>query len=739
MAKLIGYEIQKLFSRKLTVLIVAVLLLLNGILLHHTATKPLTENSPLTQMDISAAYSSYRGQSAAAIQTQMEEWFSAYQGLWYVDDSGNFHQPTQEQLDALTVFTGKIGTDAGIRKAILAHAQTLNEYESYLDSVQETAERLSTSSLYSNENSFAHRSLKKTAEVYFPLYDVVLTPGDSSGIKLALEGHTTTVLLLFAMVMIVLILTRAEREEGLLSLVKPTVHGRLGLIGAKIVTLMLSLLMLTLLFYGENLLLTSFLFGAEDWGRSIQSLDGYLTSPWTLSVGEYVALFFAAKNLGLITSALVFFLICVVVRGRVQACIVGAGIMMLELALYVGIPYHSYLSLLRQMNLAAVLDTVAFFSDYLNINCFRFPVSISTASATACLLCSSGSIWYACRRWCTEETISSVSGRRQRSRRVRVSTNLLGHEAYKLLVTCRGGLLLAFLLLVQIVTYSGMNAYQTEAEVWYQQYAAQFRGAYSIEHLRMIDAELEQIDSVHEQQQEYYAMADRGEISQEYASYLAGEIQPSSSQVEALGRVKMQYDYLTDQREQGKQVSFLSTTEYNFLLDDKESDVLDSAKLCFVLAVCFSVYFTMEDTSGMMLLIQPSPLGKRRVMERKLLVCCVYLVSVWGASFLPRICGSISLYPLLDLSVPAASLPQFASMPDGISILEALLLMNASRLLGSIAAAIGIAALTRKIKNPTSVLVLSLLILELPVFLNMLNVIEEVLLLPLISGHWIMT
>lgn len=738
MIKLIGYEIQKLFFRKLTILILVVLFGLNGILLHHVATAPLSETSPLNRIDITHGYAAYQGQSANVIQQEMEDWFAAYQGLWYMDVGGNFHHPTQEQLDALTVFTDRIGLDAGIRSAILNHVQALNGYESYLDAVQETAQRLSASPLYGNENSFAHRNLKKTAEKYLPLYDVVLSTGDSSRIKLALEGHTTTVLLLFAMVMIVLILTRAEREEGLLSLVKPTVHGRLGLISAKIATLLLVLLILTLLFYGENLLLTGWLFGFENWDRSIQSLDGYLTSPWAITIGEYVPLFLFAKYLGLITSALVFFLACVVIPGRVAACITGAGILLIELGLYVGIPYHSYLSPLRQMNLAAGLDTVTFFSDYLNVNCFGFPVSISTASLAASAGIMGGSIWCACRRWCLEETVQTATRKKRKTRKVRISTSLLGHEAYKILITCRGGLLLAALILVQIFCYSGMNAYELESEIWYQQYVTQFRGRYSETHLQAIQDELDWMESVYEQQSEYYAMADRGEISQEYASYLAGEIEYSSSQVEALQRTKMQYDHLIKQTQQGKQVLFLSTTEYNYLLDDEVSDLLDSAKLCFVLAVCCAIYFTVEDTSGMMMLIRPSPMGKRKVLGCKLMVCCGYLIVVWAVSFMPRIIGSVQLYPLNDLHFPAASLPQFASMPDCISIGEALVLMNVSRLWCAITVTIGIFLFSIKIKDPTLAMVLSLLVLELPIFLKFLNVVEEILFLPLLNGHWMM-
>lgn len=736
---MIRYEFQKLFAQKLTIVILTVLLVLNGILVWHTATEPLSETSTATRMDISRVYESYSGFTAEEMVTDLDIWMEAYRGLWYVDEEGNFQQPTQEQLDELLEFTDRVGTDAGLRNQVLTQVQALSGYEAYLDSVQENAERLSTSALYSNKNSFAYRNLIKTAEVYRPLYAVEVTPGDSSAVTMALEGHTTTVLLLFSMVLIVLNLTLAEREEGLLLLVKPTVNGRLAMIVGKLWTLVLSLLVLTLAFYGTNLAITGHLFGFGDIDRSIQSLDGYLTSPWMISVGQYMGLYLAANYLGIITVGLLFFLICIFAKNRIPACVIGVIVLTVELALYIGIPYHSWLSILRQVNLSAILDTTEFFGDYLCLNILGFPVSIGACSLVTCGLVGGISIYAICRRWCREENIESVRSKKRIRRRSGISTSLLGHEAYKLLLTCKGGILLILLILVQIISYSDMKAYELESEVWYQHFAEILRGDYSVgnaEYLAEVQASFE---SVHEQQQEYYAQAERGEISQEYASYLASKIAPSNSQEEGFHRAMQQYEYLKTQTEVGKSVQFLSTTGYNYLLDDVTSDVLDGVKLCFVLAVCFSVYFTMEDTSGMMRLILPSPVGKRKVMRYKLLVCCGYLLLVWATAFLPRIWGSISIYPIMNADYSAASLPQFASLPDGILILEALAIMNGSRLVGVLAVTLMIALLSTKIKSPTPVLITSLIILALPAFLYLLGVTGEGLLLTLITGHWMLT
>lgn len=734
---MICYELQKLFTQKLTVAILVVLLALNGILIYHSANEPLSKTSPITRVHISEVYEYYEGKSSKEIATDIQNWLDDYRALWYVDNGGNYHQPTQEQLDEITVFTDRARIDAGIRSQVLSQVQSLSEYKVYLDSVQNTAESLSKSSLYSNENSFYFRNLIKTAATYLPLYDVEVIPSDSSGVKIALEGHVTTILLLFAMVMLVMNLTLSERDEGLLILLKPTVNGRLCMIIAKIMALLFSLLVLTMAFWGTNIVIGEYLFGLGDLRRSIQSLDGYITSPWMISVGQYIIIYFLAKYLSVATVGLVFFLICIILKKRIPACVVGIGILTIELLLYIKIPYHSMLSILRQVNLAALLDTTEFFSDYLNLNFFSFPISAAFSSLITCILVSVVGSVIACFCWCREESLEIIRRKKQRSGCLGISTSLFRHESYKLLVTCKGGMLLVLLLVVQLISYSNLNAYEAESEIWYQYYAKILGGNYNEENAVFIEEEQAFFDSISVRQQEYTAMAERGEISHGYASFLVSQISPDYSKEEGFLRAKEQYEYLKTQHEEGKTVQFISTTEYNYLLDDTNSDVLDTAKLCFILAVCFSMYFTIEDSSGMMQLIQPSPIGKNAVTRTKLIACSAYLLLVCSISFLPRIMASMAIYPLPHLNFAAASLPQFQNLSDGLSIGGCLVILNFTRLVVAIIITLCILLVAQKVKQPIPVLIICLVFLELPVFLNLLGVADEFAFLPLLTGHWI--
>ena len=738
MGTLIGYEFRKTLAPKLTRVILAVLLLLNGIVIDYTARRPLPETENVTRAQVSQVYADHAGQSPEQIAAWLQSWLEEYAALWWMDD-GTFRQLTQEQIQTILTYTDSIRQEASLIQTVLDQVTPLTEYTNYLNAVQENAESLTQSALFSDENSFPYRSLKKTAQIYRPLYAVTLTAADSSGVTVALEGHATTVLLFFAMVLLVLNLVLSEREEGLLLLIKPTFNGRGKTIAAKLWALALWLLVFTVLFYGSNLFLCASRFGLGDLGRSIQSLDGYLTSPLRICVGEYIAWFLCAKYLGLLTGGLVLFLLCVFCKRRIPACVAGAGVLMLEMALYTGIPNHSWLWALREMNLVAALDTVTYFSDYENLNLFGWPVSMYACSGAFCLLVSGGSVLLAYRRWCREETVASVRGSRHiRQRRGNVFTSLLRHETYKLFSCCMGGILLLLLLMVQLVSYSGLAAYEGEDEVWYQHYSQILAGPYHEENILFLQQEQAHFDTIAERQQEYMAQAERGEITREYAFYLVGTLAPEDGRERGFQRAKTQYLYLKSQQEAGKSVSYVPTTGYNFLLDDVGSDILDAAKLCFVLAVCLSMYFTMEDTTGMIRLIRPSRQGEGSVLRKKGIVCGVWLLLICVAAFAPRILASLAIYPMENAGCPAVSLPQFQYAPRGLTIAAYFALVNLSRLLAVYLVALVVFCICKVSKHPTTAFVLSLVVLELPAGLSLLGIAGECALLPLLTGHWLL-
>ena len=88
-----------------------------------------------------------------------------------------------------------------------------------------------------------------------------LGPVYAKGIMTALDFELTDVVTVFAMLLIATVLVRAERDNGLLALVRSTPAGRLHTAGAKLLALGASLAVVLACLYGVNLLYCGGLYG----------------------------------------------------------------------------------------------------------------------------------------------------------------------------------------------------------------------------------------------------------------------------------------------------------------------------------------------------------------------------------------------------------------------------------------------------------------------------------------------
>ncbi len=118
-----------------------------------------------------------------------------------------------------------------------------------------------------------------------------------------------------------------ERAEGLLHLIKPTKKWQGAVDRGQVSDISYcGVFLLVVLFYGTNYLVA----GAMDLlGRgdaAIQSLDGYMASPFAISINTYFYLFLLCKWIAVTAVSSVFFLFCICCRNQVYSilCIVTA-------------------------------------------------------------------------------------------------------------------------------------------------------------------------------------------------------------------------------------------------------------------------------------------------------------------------------------------------------------------------------------------------------------------------------
>ena len=145
---------------------------------------------------------------------------------------------------------------------IVLEFEQVNGYEEFLTSIEQKARQLSSISIFAESKSgYDMENIRVTDEAFRDMRGTSIQYYPQKGIMTALDFELTDVVTVFAMLLIATVLVRAERDNGLLALVRSTPAGRLHTAGAKLLALGASLAVVLACLYGVNLLYCGGLYG----------------------------------------------------------------------------------------------------------------------------------------------------------------------------------------------------------------------------------------------------------------------------------------------------------------------------------------------------------------------------------------------------------------------------------------------------------------------------------------------
>ena len=735
MLRLIPYEMRKVFQRPLVAVLLLLLLIFHLALLWRSGTE--VGEQGYSAQTVAEVYADHSEDPPEEFLAWIDLWLETQQQT-ILDNQFSYDESALAQLGPL--YTQRVEQQVNLFVALREQVAGAAGYADYLSQMETQAEQMRTSTLFAQPNTFSYRNILSIPAAYAALEGLEVPCADSSGVKAATDSPTMTVCLFFSVVLITLQLSVSERESGAFELIRPTRRGGKATICAKLCTLAILLFLLTALFFISSLGVGQALFGLGDLSRPIQSLTGYLSSPYRLSVGAYLLLSFGAKYMALLGTGIVFLGICILLRHLVTACLAESCLMLAGLLFYRTIGLHTIFAPLSRFNLFAPLDTSAYFRDYQNMNCFGWPVSAMWAVVGMTALTLAGGtvlcilLWERDRPAAKRVLVRRAAVQKCSSYKRRISVCLLGHESWKLWIMQRGLLLLVVLAAVQWISYRNFNV-PTDAETYYyQKYSAQLSGAVSAEHDAFVQDERSWYDEQRRRSGELLQQADQGLIAFDDALFQLGEITKQLDGESGFQRAEEQYQRIAAYR--SPDVRYLDTTGYDALLNDRQTDVVDAGKLLLVLTLSLSAFFSMEYTCSTRTLIQTTRKGWRAVSRCKLAAASIFALAAWLLAFLPRLLLVFSHYDLPDSGASAVSLAQFAQAPMSASIAVWLLLVLCVRVLSALCASGVVLLLSAKAKNAVFALLLSMLILLLPVATNLLGVTGEWGLLPFLTGHF---
>lgn len=658
-------ELRKLFQRSATRILLLILLATNGFLVWNQA---LPGSLPYYRMEAKHILSLYRAlpQDAAQAWDALEQQRAAMTEEW-----------TAELL------TRDIYTERTLFSAVMNRVEPIARYHAILEEIDENADTLLSTGRYASD-SFGYGNIVTSRETYRALRDVQPQMLYSGAVELLAGGRLTDLILLLCCILVGLELLTAERVNGTMALIKPTCKGRYPFMGKKILAGIFMAFLGTCVLYGSNLAIGFVRCGGLPLNVPVQSIFGFVRSPWHISIGAYLLGFFAMKALWAVTVTAMVYLACCMGRSVLECC----GIFLL-------------FAVLGMKGLATGGDTVGLFAEYRNLNLFGEPVSLFVVS-TAGMIAVSGLCFGLASVLHARTALKLPRRKGRKTHKIgRVSTNLLLYEARKLFLLNGALWVLVGLLAVQTVAYLQFDAYIGPQEKVYMQYSKHLAGAPNAEKDAFLAEEAARFAGLYAQRDEYYAAVSKGELKQEACEALCAAIQAQLEGEEPFLRAQRQYE----QMKQGG-YDYVCQSGYERLLGSEgKADALGLAvKLMLALSLGLSSVHSMETESQTVLLLNTVPC-KEESRKRKSLLVTVYAVAAAVLTFTPHVLSIAEEYglhgmlshgnsvQLLKLGLPTilAELCIYGAVISGLAVL----------------AAHGIAWISRKTGNTTATVLLS--------------------------------
>lgn len=584
-----------------------------------------------------------------------------------------------------------------------------------------------TVSIYAKPGTFAHSSQLATIERFEKLADIVPEYDPAEGIVNMQQSAVTDLIALLMILLLCTELVVTEQKNGMLPILRATRKGRFPLIAAKITVTFVLSFMVSLVLWGSNLCYSAAVFGLGDLSRPVQSLSGFAATSMAVSVGEYLGIFFASKWLLYALVGLMCLLAGLIWRGAMPTWLTVGGFLGVEYILSKSITAISAWNILKYVNVSNLIFEIDWLQSYRNLNFFRQPVEVLTASwvllaallvAVSVMLCL-----FFCRRKVRTLPRLRIPLRRPKwLPTLGRSTKLLGHESWKLLIECGVALVLVLLFLLNWKD-PWQIAYSSE-ELYYKNYMEILAGPWDEEKQIYLDKEEQRFADLEAQIDQINQELASGQISSADASTLTGPLERALKARDVLQqRVYPQIQRVQEAAKEGKELWLVYEPGYEYLFGANDRNDKTGAAAMAVAAVilCFANFYPMETTTGMLPLLNVYRRGRKATARTKLILSAVCAMVIFAVVQIPDYRYVMTNYSFDMLNAPMASLQIFSGWPGGISILWGLIIFEAVRLLSLMAVLMVVLLVSLWTKNQLTTLAVNVGILLFPLLLHLLE------------------
>lgn len=560
-------------------------------------------------------------------------------------------------------------------------ADFIKSYPDFIGEMHTRADEQADISVFSNQNDFSYKNLYRTAEDYSHLSDRKLSIGNDLPLTTSGEYRITDYILIAIAFLACVYLFSQEREKGLYNLVRSTQNGRGKTIIAKIIALIFITASTSVLFTLGIDVASIYLYGGVDFGRAIQSIADYRNCIFALDIGEFLFLTVCGKALGTVVVAVLLAMLFVVCSNSSVVYAVSATILVTEYLLQSLIKSGTAFNYPKYLNLFYLLDSNAFWGNYVNLNILTNPIPVYQANififsiiVVICIIVTV--LWFTKRGNQNHSNFVSILIEKVRSRyrNNSGSTNVLSGELYKYLLMNKMAAALVIVLAVGVVSATGTVSYPYSdiSDSEYKAYMTTLQGNLTKEKEVYIAKEKGYYDSLFHRIEAY---SNDNSLSESAKSVAINTINGIlNTKGKAFERVIEQYNRLIIMRDMGKAVSFIDENLYPSVVANSSREWRNLILLILILIISIPAIFTVDYQRDIIILLRSTKYGKNKLFGKKLILSFATLVIVFVSVYLPYYIRFVNTYGTESFNTPIVCMEEYQYISDSISIMESVVL-----------------------------------------------------------------
>lgn len=573
-------------------------------------------------------------------------------------------------------FSDNYDQETNVLNSYLKEMTILHDYKSYLNKIAESAENLQTISLFQQKDEYNSRNIKKTAQDYQNLQNITITYSSEKGVIEALSV-VTSILLCIALFAIAAFLIFEEKERNLFCLIKTTPNGQGKSIIIKLLVMISSVFLLTILFFTTNLIFMHNIYGLGDLSRSLQSLASYSKCALNISVSLFLILFIFLKWITLCCLGALILFAALISKNRFIGIASVLGLLFISYLFSTYINANGPLKALRYCNFYTFLQSEVLLKQYVNVSVFHHPVSLLHVSILLIMVCFSLShsiciiIYLKKKNLQTNDFVLPYLIPWRKS-----PCSLWRQECFKYLWLQKASILILLFIIFQGYQYQTIKVYHNQDERFFSNYMNVLEGPYTEEKAVFIENESKRMQTLHQKIDKITADYEQGTLDKQTMEQAKGTLEQQLLGETIFQDIVRYADYVKEDNQR----EFVLPFGHEQLFQKIDYIVYPTIFLILMLMFTSSNLFTFEYHNNVQKLLNACIMGRKKLFRIKMTLAICTIVFLFIVANVPYFLVMAKTYGLSSWQASMNSITTFSYLPSFIQIWQYYVLIFSLRI-----------------------------------------------------------